>query len=119
MGDFKDLKVWQRARAFAGQVYAVTQAFPTAELYGLTSQVRRASVSIMSNLAEGSGRENDREMLRYVRIALGSSRELESHLILAHDLQFSESATLLALRTEVQEIRRMRARLAKRLEGDD
>jgi len=72
----------------------------------------------MANLAEGSGRDSDREMMRYVRIALGSSRELESHLILAHDLGFADPDTLDPLRTEVQEIRRMLAGLAQRLKAD-
>jgi len=119
MGDFKDLKVWQRARLIAGRAYVVTQGFPTEKRYGLTSQVRRAAASIMSNLAEGSGRDNDREMLRHVKIALGSSREVESHLILAHDLRFAEPSMVKALCTEVQAIRRMLAALAQRLKGDD
>ena len=118
MGDFKDLKVWQRARRFAGLVYRATDAFPPSEQFGLTAQTRRASVSIMSNLAEGSGRGSDRELLRFVRMALGSSREVESHLILAQDLRFAESETLRSLRKEVQEIRSMLAGLAKRLEKD-
>ena len=115
MGDFKDLRVWQRARRFAGLVYQATEAFPPREQYGLTAQTRRASVSIMSNLAEGSGRDSDRELLRFVRIALGSSREVESHLILAQDLHFAEPEKLSSLRKEVQEIRSMLAGLAKRL----
>jgi four helix bundle protein len=118
MGDFKDLKVWQRARRFAGLIYQVTEAFPPKEQYGLTAQTRRASVSIMSNLAEGSGRGSDRELLRFVRIALGSSREVESHLILAQDLRFAAPEHLGSLRREVQEIRSMLAGLAKRLEDD-
>ena len=118
MGDFKDLKVWQKARRFAGQVYQVTEAFPPNEQYGLTSQTRRASVSIMSSLAEGSGRGSDRDLLRFVRIALGSSREVESHLILAQDLRFARPEHLSSLRKEVQEIRSMLAGLAKRLEED-
>ena len=118
MGDFKDLKVWQRARRFAGLIYQVTEAFPPKEQYGLTAQTRRASVSIMSNLAEGSGRGSDRELLRFVRIALGSSREVESHLILAQDLRFAAPEHLGSLRREVQEIRSMLAGLTKRLEDD-
>lgn len=116
MGDFKNLKVWQRARRFAGLVYQVTDGFPPKEQYGLTAQTRRASVSIMSNLAEGSGRGSDRELLRFVRIALGSAREVESHLILAQDLRFAKPERLSSLRKEVQEIRSMLAGLAKRLE---
>ena len=118
MGDFKDLKVWQRARRFAGLIYQVTDDFPRKEQYGLTAQTRRAAVSIMSNLAEGSGRGSDRELLRFVRIALGSSREVESHLILAQDLGFAELERLHSLRMEVEEIRKMLAGLAKRLEDD-
>ncbi|HJR35006.1 MAG TPA: four helix bundle protein [Gemmatimonadales bacterium] len=118
MGDFKDLKVWQRARRFAGLIYQMTDGFPPKEQYGLTAQSRRAAVSIMSNLAEGSGRGSDRELLRFVRIALGSSRELESHLILAQDLRFAAPEGLSSMRREVQEIRRMLAGLAKRLEDD-
>jgi four helix bundle protein len=112
------LKVWQKARWFAGQIYQVTEAFQPKEQYGLTSQTRRASVSIISNLAEGSGRGSDRVLLRFVRIALGSSREVESHLILAQDLHFAEQERLRSLRREAEEIRSMLAGLAKRLEED-
>lgn len=119
MGDFKDLKGWERARRLADAAYKVTSGFPAEERFGLTSQIRRAAACIMSNLAEGSGRGSDKEMLRYVRIALGSSRELESHLILSSDLRFAEPAMLEAFGKEVREIRSMLAALAERLRRSD
>lgn len=116
MGDYKKLKVWQRSREFAGQVYIVTQKFPDNERYGLIAQMRRAAVSVMSNLAEGSGRDSDRELIRSARISMGSAMELESNLILAADLQFADPTSLAALQRETGVIRRMLGRLILRLQ---
>jgi|KBSSwiStaDraftv2_1062776.scaffolds.fasta_scaffold53897_2 four helix bundle protein len=115
MGDYKKLKVWQRSREFARQIYIVTQKFPDDERFGLISQMRRAAVSIMSNLAEGSGRDSDRELIRFARISMGSAMELESNLILAADLRFADPISLTALQSETGEIRRMLGRLILRL----
>lgn len=88
MGDFRKLKVWREAHRTVLSIYKVTGHFPRHEMYGMTSQMRRAGVSIASNIAEGYGRGGDRELLRYLRIALGSVSELEYQLLLAKDLGY-------------------------------
>jgi four helix bundle protein len=85
MEDFKNLKVWSKARGLTLAVYQGTRTFPKDEIYGLTSQIRRASASIGANIAEGCGRRSDPEMRRFVQIARGSANELEYHLLLAKD----------------------------------
>jgi four helix bundle protein len=83
MAGYRELKVWQLGVDLALEVYRLTEAFPKSELYGLTSQMRRAAVSISSNIAEGHARKTRREMQRYVNIAKGSLAELETQLIIA------------------------------------
>ena len=89
MGDFRRLKAWQLSQAVVCDVYRLTAAWPSTERYGLTSQVRRAAISVPSNLAEGAGRLTEAEFRRFVRIARGSNRELLSQLLLSIDLGFS------------------------------
>jgi four helix bundle protein len=88
MRNYKDLRVWGEAHQLTLAVYKVTRVFPKDERFGLTSQIRRASVSVAANLAEGCGRRSDKEMARYVQIAMGSGTELSYHLLLAKDLGF-------------------------------
>jgi len=88
MEDFKDLIVWTKAHRLTLAVYQRTRTFPKEEMYGLTSQVRRASASIGANIAEGCGRRSDAEMKLFLQIARGSASELECHLLRAKDLQF-------------------------------
>ncbi len=88
MKDFKSLKVWHKAHQLTLLVYALTRTFPREEMYGLTSQIRRAAASIPANIAEGSGRRSDGELRRFLQIARGSASELEYHLLLARDLGF-------------------------------
>jgi four helix bundle protein len=80
---YQDLKVWQKGMVLAEACYELTSGFPKDELYGLTSQIRRAAVSIPANIAEGYGREYPREFIQFLRIAQGSLKELETHLLLA------------------------------------
>ena len=86
--DHKELKVWQKSMEFVKDVYEMTEQFPGAEIYGLTSQLRRAAVSIPSNIAEGSARSSDRELIQFLYIAIGSMAEVETQLILARELGF-------------------------------
>ena len=79
MTDFKQLKVWRKAHQLTLDTYRMTAAFPKEELYGLTSQLRRAAASIGANLAEGCGRRSDGEMCRFLQIARGSASEIEYH----------------------------------------
>ena len=85
---FKDLRVWQEAMKFVVQVYAVTTQFPRHELYGLSNQIRRAAVSIPSNIAEGKGRRSDREFGNYLLHARGSLLEVQTQLMIAKELQY-------------------------------
>lgn len=88
MRNYEDLEVWQKAHALTIRLYRITEGFPRAEMFGLTSQIRRAAGSIGANLAEGCGRWGEAELARYVQIAMGSGSELQNHLLLARDLGF-------------------------------
>jgi four helix bundle protein len=105
--DFRKIDVWRKAHRLTLQVYEVTRNFPTEELYGLTSQLRRASASVPANVAEGCGRGTQAELARFLHIAMGSASELEYHLLLAHDLQFIPSEPYAQLDQEVNEVKRM------------
>ena len=83
INSYRDLRVWQDAIALAETCYRLTGQFPRDELFGLTSQIRRAAASISANIAEGHGRENTGSFIQSLRIAQGSLKELETHLILA------------------------------------
>ena len=104
MRNHKDLIVWQKSMALVRRLYEVTRAFPQEELFGLTSQMRRAAVSIPSNIAEGYGRIYDKERINFLSIALWSASELETQLIISNDLGFmneADSAGLSSLNNEV------------------
>jgi four helix bundle protein len=116
--DFKELKVWTKAHAATIEVYRLTRLFPREELYGLTSQIRRAAASIGANIAEGCGRKSDGEMARFLHIARGSAVELDYHLLLARDLEFLPAASFGFLQREVDEIQRMLTSLIQRIQGD-
>ena len=88
MGTYKDLTVWKKSMELARRVYEITTRYPEEERFGLVSQMRRCSVSIPSNIAEGYGRETEREHSHFLFISLGSSNELETQLILSYDFQF-------------------------------
>ncbi len=92
MEDFKNLKVWTKAHELTLAIYQCTRKFPKEEMYGLSSQVRRASASIGANIAEGCGRRSDPEMKRFVQIARGSASELEYHLLVSKGPSTSEQA---------------------------
>jgi four helix bundle protein len=118
MKDFKKLTVWQKSHSLAIDVYNIVRAFPAAELYGLTSQVRRAASSIPANLAEGCGRGGDSEFNRFIQIAMGSASELEYHLLLAKDLKYINENDYARLNIQVDEVKRMLTALIKRLKAD-
>ena len=87
-GTYEDLTAWQKAMELAVNVYHATRAFPKDELYGLTSQLRRAAVSIPSNIAEGKGRSSDKELLQFLSTARGSVYEVQTQILLAHRLGY-------------------------------
>jgi four helix bundle protein len=107
MKNFRNLKVWERAHQVVLQVYAATRSFPREEIYGLTSQIRRAAYSIPSNIAEGCGRGSDADFGRFVSIALGSASELEYHLLLSRDLGMLPADAHAELVERVAEVGRM------------
>jgi four helix bundle protein len=82
VNSYQDLKVWQGGMQLAEDCYCFTKGFPREEMFGMTSQIRRAAASIPANIAEGWGRESTREYIRFLRVAQGSLKELETHLIL-------------------------------------
>lgn len=90
MKSYRDLDVWKLSKELAQDIYVVTKNFPSEERFGLTSQVRRAAVSIMSNIAEGSRRRSKLEFMRFINIASGSVCEAESQLLLAVDLEYAD-----------------------------
>ena len=89
---YQELEVWQRGMELAERIYQLTKAFPVQEQYGMTSQMRRAAVSIPANIAEGWGRTGTKEFQRFLQIALGSLRELETHLMLSQRVGLSQEA---------------------------
>lgn len=107
MGNFRDLVVWRRAQDLALAVYRSTNTFPKEERYGITAQMRRAAVSVSSNIAEGCGRQGDREFARFLQIARGSVRELECQLLLSRDLGYLPPAVHAKLDADSQDISRM------------
>jgi four helix bundle protein len=115
MEDFKNLKVWVEAHQLTLAIYECTRKFPRDEIYGLTSQMRRASASVGANIAAGCGRRSDPEMKRFVQIARGSASEVEYHLLLARDLQFLTVEEHKDLEMKTFEIQRMLAALTQRL----
>jgi four helix bundle protein len=86
---FKDLMVWNQAMGLAKMCFLLTRSFPREELYGMTSQIRRASSSIPANIAEGSGRGSRKDYIQFLRIAKGSARELETHLLLSAEVEIT------------------------------
>ncbi len=113
MHDYKKLKIWQESVHFAVQVYEVTASFPKEELYGLVSQLRRASVSVPSNIAEGSKRSTKKDFKSFLVIAHGSGAEMETQLLISKELNFISEKKYLELVTKLDEIMRMIAVFVK------
>jgi four helix bundle protein len=115
MGDFRNLRVWQRAHQLTLDVYGESGGFPKEERYRLTSQLRRAAASVPANIAEGCGRNGDAELARFLTIAKGSASELDYLLLLAHDLGYLKSSRYEQLAEEVHRISRMLANFVDHL----
>jgi four helix bundle protein len=109
MQDFRTLKVWQKGHQLTVAIYKATGSFPRQELYGLTSQIRRASASIPANIAEACGRAGKSDFARFLQIAMGSASELEYHLLLASDLSFLPRSQYEVLQDQVVQLKRMLA----------
>jgi four helix bundle protein len=106
MRNFRKLEVWIDARRLAKDVYQLSILLPVEEKFGLTSQVRRCAISVPANIAEGSAKESQRDFIRFLQISLGSLYELESHLILAQDLQFLFEKQLYLILERIQTLQK-------------
>jgi four helix bundle protein len=115
MHRFKDLEVWKQSRIFCSDIYATKSLFPESEKFGLTNQLRRAAVSIPSNIAEGTSRSSSKDFSRFLEIAIGSAYELETQLLIASDLKFIQLESLELLITKIDAIVRMASRLRSTL----
>lgn len=118
MRDFKELKVWQKAHQLVLAVYRDSVTFPPEERFGLTAHLRKTALSIPSNIAEGCGRETERELGRFLSIAAGSASELDYQLLLARDLEYLHPDNHRLLTEQVSEVRRMLLRFLQSLEAD-
>lgn len=118
MRDFRSLQVWAKAHKLTLAVYKATASFPKDELYGLTSQMRRASSSIPTNIAEGCGRDGEAELGRFMQIAIGSASELEYLLLLTHDLDFLDELLYQQLERDTTEVKRMLTAFILKLKAD-
>ena len=112
---FRDLQVWKKSIELTVLIYRFTKDFPREEVYGLTSQMRRASVSIASNIAEGSARGTKRDFRQFVRLAHGSNCELQTQLVIARQLRFGDESTCTAAEALSHEIGRMLTALSNYL----
>ncbi len=113
---YKELKVWQKAYQLCLEIYKMTRAFPKEEQYNLTSQIRRAAVSIPSNIAEGYGRNTTPNYIRSLHIAYGSICELETQVMLAGDLEYLPVKAVEKSREDIREVERMLKALIASLE---
>ncbi|MBS3768559.1 MAG: four helix bundle protein [Candidatus Cloacimonetes bacterium] len=107
MRTHKDLEVWKRSVNFVTKIYEVTQTYPKQEKYGIVSQIRRAAVSIPSNISEGAARKHKREFIQFLYIALSSLAELETQIIISMNLDFIRKTKFNKLRSELIEIKNM------------
>ena len=113
---YRDLIAWQRAKSLALDVYLFTRKFPKDEIYGLTSQMRRAAVSVPRNIAEGKGRYPKKEFLQFLYLARGSLLELETQLSIAYDLEYLDSPTFQETQAKTEELGRILKGLVNRFQ---
>jgi four helix bundle protein len=117
MQDFRKLKVWDKGHELALETYRVTTSYPNDEKYGLVQQLRRASLSIPVNIAEGCGRGSDADFARFVQMAMGSACEVECELLLSRELGFISEKDYEVLLIDVSEVKRMLSALIVRLKS--
>ena len=115
MHKFKELEIWKKSRLFCSEIYKITSNFPESEKFGLTNQLRRASVSIPSNIAEGSSRSSNKDFARFLQITLGSAYEIETQLLIAFDLKFINNEQLEKLSQNLESIIKMTSKFKSTL----
>ena len=106
MRDFRQLKIWEKSHSLTLRIYQITQTFPKEELFSLTSQMRRSSSSIPTNIAEGCGRGSNMDYARFLQIAVGSSYELDYQILLAKDLKYIDNAIYAELNNEISSLQK-------------
>ena len=104
MRNFKELEIWNIARGLNKMIYVLSREFPREEIYGLTSQVRRAVVSVSSNIAEGCGRRTNKELIYFLHNAMGSLKEVESQIFLSLDLDYLTESDLILIFEEIDKL---------------
>ena len=107
MRDYKKFLVWEKSHALTLAIYKVASLFPKEEIFGLTSQIKRSSSSIPTNIAEGCGRNSDKDFCRFLYIAFGSANELEYQILLSTDLKFIELENAQKLLLQIEEVKKM------------
>jgi four helix bundle protein len=117
MHNYKELKVWQKSMDLTVRIFEVTKAFPKEEMFGLTSQIRRAAVSIPSNIAEGAGRNSKKDFKNFLGITNGSACELETQLMIAHRVNFLDKADWASIQEQISEIQKMNWALMRSISG--
>lgn len=110
--------MWEKSHRLTLALYCATKSFPKDELFGLTSQIRRAGSSIPTNIAEGCGRNSDPDFARFLQIAFGSSCEVEYHLILSHELEYLSPSQYSLLNADLMEVKKMLASLIGKIRAD-
>ena len=118
MRDFHQLSVWQKSHQFTLDVYTLTRAYAKEELFGLTSQIRRSSSSIATNIAEGCGRGSDADFGRFLQMAMGSASESEYQILLSFDLNYIDENQYKQMNAKVTEIKRMLSSLISKTKAD-
>jgi four helix bundle protein len=119
MKSYKELIVWQKSIILCTSLYKLTNQFPKSEIYGLTSQLRRAAVSIPSNIAEGQHRQYKNEFIQFLYIALGSTAELDSQLNIALNINYIKTDEYISVFNQLEEIKKMLSALIKQLKSSN
>jgi four helix bundle protein len=115
MKTHKDLDVWQKSILLVTSLYSLTSKYPSNEIYGITSQIRRAAVSIPANISEGAARSHRKEFLQFIGISIGSAAELETLLLISNNLKFLEGETYSQIRLDLEKIIKMLINLKRSL----
>jgi len=115
MHDFRQLKVWKKSRLLVVEIFKITKPFPREEKFGLVSQMRRSSISIASNIAEGCGRNSQKDFNRFLDMALGSAFELETQLLISSDLGLIDTLQNEVCLSSINEVSKMIVRLKNKI----
>lgn len=113
MRNFRELEVWKGSRKLVKEIYLITKQLPEEEKYGLISQINRCAISIPANIAEGSAKYSQKDFIRFLQISLGSSYELETHILLCEDLNFIKAETSVHVTAKIQKLQKQIASLIK------